>query len=129
MKKIIFILLLISGVNSFSAKLIGTLTNEDLIAIGISQENIDKVAKIIDEANIKYKMRMLEKQSIEIEIKKYIILGTESNIGQINKLIDRLGIIETELMKDRLKYQIKVRKYITPEQYLRAKEKKLAEIK
>ena len=121
MGKFVFMMFLITGVNTFSSQLIGIVTNEDLIAVGVPQENISKVRVIIEQANVQYKMRLLDKEAIEIEIKKYILLGSEENLGRINNLLDKLGVIESEMRKDRLKYQIEVRKYITTEQYMKAR--------
>lgn len=121
MGKFVFMMFLITGVNTFSNQLIGIVTNEDLIAVGVPQENISKVRVIIEQANVQYKMRLLDKEAIEIEIKKYILLGSEENLGRINNLLDKLGVIESEMRKDRLKYQIEVRKYITTEQYMKAR--------
>lgn len=130
MRKIVIgLLIFILTVPMLASGGIGIVKDEDFKAVGVSQENIDKAKEIIKEASTQYKLKTLDKKSLEIEINKYILEGTEKNIDELNKLVEEIGKIDTEIIKDRLKYQVEVQKYITTEQYLNAREKSLERIR
>lgn len=123
MKKLLLVILALTiNISIFSSSGIGIVRDEDFREVGVSQENIDKVKVIINEASTQYKLKELDKKALEIEINRCMLEGTEKNIKELNRLLDEVGKIETEIVKDRLKYQIEVQKYISTEQYLKARE-------
>ncbi|MGL4307267.1 hypothetical protein [Cetobacterium sp. SF1] len=123
MKKVISLLFfLLLGVSSFSEEGLGIIGDQDFQKVGVSQQNIDEVKKIINEASNKYKMLVLDKKSIEIEVNKCILDGAEKNLDKLDNLADQLGDIEAQMIKDKFRYQIAVQKYISTEQYVKARE-------
>ncbi|WP_297404523.1 hypothetical protein [uncultured Cetobacterium sp.] len=130
MRKIVIgLLIFILTVPMLAAGGIGIVKDEDFKAVGVTQENLNKAKEIIKEASTQYKLKTLDKKSLEIEMNKYILEGTEKNIGELNKLVEQIGVIDTEIIKDRLKYQVEVQKYITTEQYLNARERSVERIR
>lgn len=115
-----FLVLTISSILSASG--IGIVQDEEFRKVGVTQENIDKAKKVIEEASIQYKIKNLDKKALEIQINKYMLEGTEKNIDKLNELVEKVGKIDSEIIKDRLKYQVEVQKYITTEQYLKARQ-------
>ncbi|MEG0069234.1 hypothetical protein [Cetobacterium sp.] len=129
MKKIAMgLLIFILSVPSLASSGVGIVKDEDFRAVGVSQENIDKVKTIITEASTQYKLKTLDKKALEIEINKYILDGTEKNLDKLNELVEKVGIVDAEIIKDRLKYQIEVQKYISTDQYLKARELSLEKL-
>ncbi|MGL6024372.1 MAG: hypothetical protein ACRC0F_07130, partial [Cetobacterium sp.] len=90
--------------------------------------NIEEAKAIIERASIQYKLKVLDKKALEIQINKYILDGTEKNLEKLNELVEKIGLLDAEIIKDRLKYQIEVQKYISTEQYLKARELSLKKI-
>lgn len=130
MRKIVVgLLIFILAVPMLAAGGIGIVKDEDFKAVGVTQENIDKAKEIIKEASTQYKLKTLDKKSLEIEVNKYILEGTEKNIKELNKLVEKIGEIDTEIIKDRLKYQVEVQKYISTEQYIGARERSLERLR
>lgn len=130
MRKIVIgLLIFILTVPMLAAGGIGIVKDEDFKAVGVTQENLNKAKEIIKEASTQYKLKTLDKKSLEIEMNKYILEGTEKNIDELNKLVEQIGVIDTEIIKDRLKYQVEVQKYITTEQYLNARERSVERIR
>lgn len=125
MKRLVGILAVVLGTFSFAASGIGIVSDEDFIAVGVSRENLIKVKKIIEEAGTQYKLKTLDKRSLEIEINKCMLEGTQKNFDRLNELIDKICLIDASIMKDKLKYQVEVQKYITTEEYIKAREKSL----
>lgn len=125
MKKLVGILAIILGTFSFAASGIGIVSDEDFIAVGVSKENLAKVKKIIEEAGTQYKLKTLDKRSLEIEVNKCMLEGTAKNLDKLNVLVDKICVIDANIIKDRLKYQVEVQKYITTDQYVKAREKSL----
>lgn len=129
MKKIAMgLLIFILSIPSLASSGVGIVKDEDFRAVGVSQENIDKVKTIITEASTQYKLKTLDKKALEIEINKYILDGTEKNLDKLNELVEKVGIVDAEIIKDRLKYQIEVQKYISTDQYLKARELSLEKL-
>lgn len=129
MKKIVMgLLVLMFSVSAYATSGIGIVQDDDFKAVGVSQENINKVKVIIEQASIQYKLKTLDKKALEIEINKYILDGTEKNIEKLNELVEKVGLLDAEIIKDRLKYQIEVQKHITTDQYLKARELSLKRI-
>lgn len=125
MKKLVGILSIVLGTFSFAASGIGIVSDEDFIAVGVSKENLAKVKKIIEEAGTQYKLKTLDKRSLEIEVNRCMLEGTAKNLDKLNVLVDKICVIDANIIKDRLKYQVEVQKYITTEQYVKAREKSL----
>lgn len=123
MKKIVMgLLILLASVSAYATSGIGIVKDDDFKAVGVSQENIESVKIIIERASIQYKLKILDKKALEIEINKYILDGTEKNLEKLNELVEKVGLLDAEIIKDRLKYQIEVQKYISTDQYLKARE-------
>ncbi|SJZ47587.1 hypothetical protein SAMN02745174_00672 [Cetobacterium ceti] len=123
MKKVVTLLFfLLVGISTFAEEGLGIIGDQDFKSVGVSQENIDNVKKIINEASSKYKMLVLDKKSIEIEVNKCILDGAEKNLPKLDELADKLGNIEAQMIKDKFRYQIAVQKYISTEQYIKARE-------
>lgn len=123
MKKIVMgLLILVASVSAYATSGIGIVKDDDFKAVGVSQENIESVKIIIERASIQYKLKILDKKALEIEINKYILDGTEKNLEKLNELVEKIGLLDAEIIKDRLKYQIEVQKYISTDQYLKARE-------
>lgn len=124
MKKLSGILFIfVLNISVILASGIGMISDEDFISVGVTQESIDTAKEIIKEASTKYKLKVLDKKSLEIEMNKYILDGTEKNIEKLNELVEQVGKIDSEIIKDKLKYQIEVQKNITTEQYMKARER------
>ncbi|MGL5357133.1 MAG: hypothetical protein ACRDAQ_11440 [Cetobacterium sp.] len=129
MKKIVMgLLILIVGISAYATSGIGIVKDEDFKAVGVSQTNIEEAKAIIERASIQYKLKVLDKKALEIQINKYILDGTEKNLEKLNELVEKIGLLDAEIIKDRLKYQIEVQKYISTEQYLKARELSLKKI-
>jgi len=129
MKKIVMgLLILMASVSAYATSGIGIVKDDDFKAVGVSQDNIERVKIIIEKASIQYKLKTLDKKALEIEINKYILEGTEKNLEKLNELVEKVGLLDAEIIKDRLKYQIEVQKYITTDQYLKARELSLKRI-
>lgn len=123
MKKIAMgLLIFILSIPSLASSGVGIVKDEDFRAVGVSQENIDRVKTIITEASTQYKLKTLDKKALEIEINRYILDGTEKNLDKLNELVEKVGVVDAEIIKDRLKYQVEVQKYISTDQYLKARE-------
>ena len=125
MRKIFVSFLILTVGSILFASSIGIVQDEDFRKVGVTQENIDKAKKVIEEARVQYKIKTLDKKTLELQINKYMLEGTEKNIDKLNELVEKVSIIDSEIMKDRLKYKVEVQKYITTEQYLKARELRL----
>lgn len=77
---------------------------------------------MVGKVSTNYKMLLLEKKQLELEVNKYVLEGPESNLEQIDKLFDKMGQIEASILKDRIRSQIEMQKYITQEQYMKARD-------
>lgn len=116
--------LLISG-SLLANGALGIVADEDLLKVGVSQENIDKAKTTIESVGTRYKLLLLEKKQTELEVNKYMISDSKQYIKEIEGLFDKLGDIEASILKDRFRSQIEIREYITQEQYIKARENAL----
>ncbi|MGL5052760.1 MAG: hypothetical protein ACRC5W_04105 [Cetobacterium sp.] len=129
MKKLVMgLLILIFSITAYGTSGIGIVKDEDFKAVGVSQNNIDSAKAIIERASIQYKLKVLDKKALEIQINKYILEGTEKNLEKLNELVEKVGLLDAEIIKDRLKNQIEVQKFISTDQYLKARELSLKKI-
>lgn len=101
---------------------LGIVSSEDFLKVGVSKENVKKAQEVLTNTSNKYKLLLLDKQKVEIEINQAIISGAEKNWGTIEELAEKLGKIEAEIIKDRLRGQFEMQRYITQEQYFKARE-------
>lgn len=101
---------------------LGIVSDEDFKKVGVSQENIDKAKGMVGKVSTSYKMLLLEKKQLELEVNKFVLEGAEQNLAQIDILFDRMGQIEANILKDRIRSQIEMQRYITQEQYMRARD-------
>ena len=77
---------------------------------------------MVGKVSTNYKMLLLEKKQLELEVNKYVLDGAEQNLAEIDALFDRIGDIEANILKDRIRSQIEMQKYITQEQYIKARD-------
>lgn len=101
---------------------LGIVSDEDFKKVGVSQENINKAKGMVGKVSTNYKMLLLEKKQLELEVNKYVLDGAEQNLAEIDALFDRIGDIEANILKDRIRSQIEMQKYITQEQYIKARD-------
>lgn len=116
----IFMLLCFSV--GYAAEGLGIISDNDLIQVGVTPDKIKDAKMMIDRVSINYKMLLLEKKQLELEVNKYVLEGPEQNLEKIDIIFEKIGTIETQILKDRIRSQIEMRKYITQEQYLKARE-------
>ncbi|MDR1834874.1 MAG: hypothetical protein LBQ96_03640 [Fusobacteriaceae bacterium] len=113
---------LIFSVTAAANSGLGIVSDADLAAAGVSGENIELAKKTIENVSVKYKLILLDKKQVELEINKYVLEGTEKNREKIFSLFDKIGTIEAQILKDRLDSQIEIRRYISQEQYMNARQ-------
>lgn len=101
---------------------LGIVSDEDFLKVGVAPENIEKAKLMVNRVSTNYKMLVLEKKQLELEVNKYVLEGPEANLEKIDILFDKIGAIEASILKDRIRSQIEMQKYITQEQYLKARD-------
>lgn len=101
---------------------LGIVSDEDFLKVGVASENIEKAKLMVNRVSTNYKMLVLEKKQLELEVNKYVLEGPEANLEKIDILFDKIGAIEASILKDRIRSQIEMQKYITQEQYLKARD-------
>lgn len=106
----------------FASEGLGIISDEEFLQVGVSSENIEKAKVMVDKVSVNYKMLLLEKKQLELEVNKYVLEGPEANLDKIDAIFDKIGAIETNILKNRIRSQIEMQKYITQEQYLKARE-------
>ncbi|MBC2855945.1 MAG: hypothetical protein RR191_03350 [Cetobacterium sp.] len=116
------IFFLILTLSSFGNEGLGIIADDDFKNVGVPQENINQVKQIISEASSKYKLLILDRKSLEIEVNKCILDNPKKNLDKLDELADQLGAIEASIIKDKFRYQIAVQEYISTEQYIKARE-------
>lgn len=123
MRKVIYLFttLLFSTV-IFASEGLGLVSDEDFLKVGVAPENIEKAKLMVNRVSTNYKMLVLEKKQLELEVNKYILENPEANLEKIDILFDKIGAIEASILKDRIRSQIEMQKYITQEQYLKARD-------
>lgn len=122
MRKVIyfFTTLLFSTV-IFASEGLGIVSDEDFLKVGVTPENIEKAKLMVNRVSTNYKMLVLEKKQLELEVNKYVLENPEANLEKIDILFDKIGAIEANILKDRIRSQIEMQKYITQEQYIKAR--------
>lgn len=123
MRKVIYLFttLLFSTV-IFASEGLGIVSDEDFLKVGVAPENIEKAKLMVNRVSTNYKMLVLEKKQLELEVNKYVLENPEANLEKIDILFDKIGAIEASILKDRIRSQIEMQKYITQEQYLKARD-------
>ena len=123
MRKVIyfFTTLLFSTV-IFASEGLGIVSDEDFLKVGVTPENIEKAKLMVNRVSTNYKMLVLEKKQLELEVNKYVLENPEANLEKIDILFDKIGAIEENILKDRIRSQIEMQKYITQEQYIKARD-------
>lgn len=106
----------------FASEGLGIVADEDFIKVGVAPENIRKAKIMVDRVSTNYKMLVLEKKQLELEVNKYVLEGPEKNLDKIDALFDKIGMIEASILKDRIRSQIEMQKYITQDQYIKARD-------
>lgn len=101
---------------------LGIVSDEDFLKAGVAPENIEKAKLMVNRVSTNYKMLVLEKKQLELEVNKYVLEGSEANLEKIDALFDKIGVIEANILKDRIRSQIEMQKYITQDQYLKARD-------
>ena len=122
MKKIILTLLLLISCVSFADSDFGLIKESELIAVGVKKENIKKAKDLISSVENSYKLKVLERKKLEIEVNKLIVSDPSANLKQIDELFDKIAIIDADIMKERIRSQIEMKKYITNDQYNKARD-------
>ena len=123
MRKVIyfFTTLLFSTV-IFASEGLGIVSDEDFLKVGVTPENIEKAKLMVNRVSTNYKMLVLEKKQLELEVNKYVLENPEANLEKIDILFDKIGAIEANTLKDRIRSQIEMQNYITQEQYIKARD-------
>ncbi|MBS9776197.1 MAG: hypothetical protein KGV57_03840 [Fusobacterium sp.] len=123
MKKIICMILLSFSVVSFSTEnTLGIIGDKELREVGVKESNIKKAKDLMNEVASSYKLKVLEKEELQLQINKYLLDGAEKNLSKIDRIFEKIGQIEVSIMKERMRSQIKMQKYITQDQYMKARE-------
>lgn len=122
MKKIILTLLLLISCVSFADSDFGLIKESELIAVGVKKENIKKAKDLVSSVENSYKLKVLERKKLEIEVNKLIVSDPSVNLKQIDELFDKIAIIDADIMKERIRSQIEMKKYITNDQYNKARD-------
>ena len=102
MRKVIyfFTTLLFSTV-IFASEGLGIVSDEDFLKVGVTPENIEKAKLMVNRVSTNYKMLVLEKKQLELEVNKYVLENPEANLEKIDILFDKIGAIEA--MENELK--------------------------
>ncbi|WP_410208182.1 hypothetical protein [Fusobacterium sp.] len=124
MRKLFYYLVILacSSVVIYGSEGLGIISDEDFKQVGVSDENIQKAKVMVDKVSVNYKMLLLEKKQLELEVNKYVLEGPEANLDKIDVIFEKIGVIETNILKNRIRSQIQMQKYITQDQYLKARE-------
>lgn len=123
MKKIIyFLVIVLCSITIIASEGLGIVSDEDFLKVGVTSENVEKAKMMVNRVSTNYKMLILEKKQLELEVNKYVLEGPEANLEKIDAIFDKIGAIEASILKDRIRSQIEMQKYITQEQYLKARD-------
>lgn len=126
MRRYIYVFFLLAvSVSTLANGALGIVEDEDLLKVGVTQENINRAKETIENVGTSYKLALLEKKQTELEVNKYMLSGTDEYVEEIEKLFDKMGEIEATILKDRYRSQREIRKYITQDQYIKARENAL----
>ena len=121
-KLLYYIVVLACSSVVFASEGLGIISDDDFRQVGVSDENIQNAKMMVDKVSVNYKMLLLEKKQLELEVNKYVLEGPEANLDKIDEIFEKIGVIETNILKNRIRSQIQMQKYITQDQYLRARE-------
>lgn len=123
MKKIIYFFgIVLCSMTVIASEGLGIVSDEDFLKVGVTSENVEKAKMMVNRVSTNYKMLILEKKQLELEVNKYVLEGPEANLEKIDAIFDKIGAIEASILKDRIRSQIEMQKYITQEQYLKARD-------
>lgn len=123
MKKIIyFLVIVLCSTTIIASEGLGIVSDEDFLKVGVTSENVEKAKMMVNRVSTNYKMLILEKKQLELEVNKYVLEGPEANLEKIDAIFDKIGAIEASILKNRIRSQIEMQKYITQEQYLKARD-------
>ncbi|MBM6822838.1 hypothetical protein [Fusobacterium mortiferum] len=123
MKKIIyFLVIVLCSTTIIASEGLGIVSDEDFLKVGVTSENVEKAKMMVNRVSTNYKMLILEKKQLELEVYKYVLEGPEANLEKIDAIFDKIGAIEASILKDSIRSQIEMQKYITQEQYLKARD-------
>lgn len=123
MKKILLGLFLFISVIGFAEDTgLGIITDKDLKAVGVKEENIKKAKKLMNEVASSYRLKTLEIEQLQLEVNKYLLDNPEKYLNEIDKIFDKIGSIESSISKERIRSQISIQKLISQEQYSKARE-------
>lgn len=123
MKNIIyFLVIVLCSTTAIAAEGLGIVSDEDFLKVGVTSENVEKAKMMVNRVSTNYKMLILEKKQLELEVNRYVLEGAEANLEKIDAIFDKIGAIEASILKDRIRSQIEMQKYITQEQYLKARD-------
>lgn len=123
MRKLFYcIFILLCSSVGYASEGLGIISDEDLMQVGVTPNKIKEAKLMVDRVSVNYKMLLLEKKQLELEVNKYVLEGPEQNLDKIDAIFEKIGFIETKILKDRIRSQIQMQKYITQEQYLKARE-------
>lgn len=123
MKNIIyFLVIVLCSTTAIAAEGLGIVSDEDFLKVGVTSENVEKAKMMVNRVSTNYKMLILEKKQLELEVNRYVLEGAEANLEKIDAIFDKIGTIEASILKDRIRSQIEMQKYITQEQYLKARD-------
>ncbi len=123
MRKIFgFITMVLCSSMILASEGLGIVSDEDLLKVGVSPENIEKAKMMVSKVSTNYKMLILEKKQLELEVNKYVLEGPEANLDKIDVIFDKIGDIEASILKDRIRSQIEMQKYISQDQYIKARD-------
>ena len=92
MRKVIyfFTTLLFSTV-IFASEGLGIVSDEDFLKVGVTPENIEKAKLMVNRVSTNYKMLVLEKKQLELEVNKYVLENPEANLEKIDILFDKIS--------------------------------------
>lgn len=123
MKKILMaIFLTLTFISYADEEGFGIIGDTELKAVGVKVENIDKAKKLMKNAANSYKVKVLERRQLELQVNEFVLDNPEKNLLKIDALFDKMSKIDSDIMKERIRNQIQMQKYITQEQYTKAKE-------
>lgn len=123
MRKFVYMIFLLFSVVSFSTEnSLGIIGDEELREVGVKESNIKKAKDLMNAVASSYKLKVLEKEELQLEINKYVLEGAEKNLSKIDKIFEKIGQIEVSIMKERMRSQIQMQKYISQDQYMKARE-------
>lgn len=117
-KLLIFTMTVLMGIGVYAFGP-GNIDPESLKKVGVSEENIKIVEKIVESKRVEFKKSMIEVKQKDLELDK-ILLEENVNWTDVEKLVKELYNLKAEHRLELLKTKKEIEKYITPEQYRKA---------